>query len=138
MGDQNYPEPTAGALIFNTKGEIFLMKSHKWKGNYVMPGGHIEVGETAREALKREVKEETGLDIHDIEFICYQDFLFDDVFWEDKHFIFLDFACKTDSEEVELNREGEEYLWVKPEKALELPTEPYTKKAIKVWLKKNQ
>lgn len=53
---QKYPEPIVGALIFNNKDEIFLMKSHKWEGKYVIPGGHIELGETIEEALKREVK----------------------------------------------------------------------------------
>lgn len=31
MSQQQFPEPTAGALILNPKGEIFLMKSHKWR-----------------------------------------------------------------------------------------------------------
>jgi len=46
------------------------MKSHKWHDAYVIPGGHIELGETAEEALRREIKEETALDIYGIEFIC--------------------------------------------------------------------
>ena len=29
---QQYPEPTAGALIFDPQGRLFLMKSHKWGG----------------------------------------------------------------------------------------------------------
>ena len=73
MGGQKYPEPAAGALIFNTEGKIFLMKSHKWHGQYVVPGGHIELGETIEEALKREVKEETDLDVHDVEFLVFQE-----------------------------------------------------------------
>ena len=31
MLKQQFPEPTVGALIFNQKGELFLMKSYKWK-----------------------------------------------------------------------------------------------------------
>ena len=57
MPEQQYPEPTVGALIFNAEGKLFLMQSHKWKGKYVMPGGHIELGERMLDALKREVKE---------------------------------------------------------------------------------
>ena len=68
MTEKKYPEPTCGALIFNPVGKIFLMKSRKWRDKYVMPGGHIELGEKIEDALKREIKEETGLDIFDIEF----------------------------------------------------------------------
>jgi len=76
MPPQKYPEPTVGALIFNSKDQLFLMKSHKWRDNYVVPGGHIELGETLKDALIREVKEETNLDIYDIEFLLFQEFTF--------------------------------------------------------------
>ncbi|MBU0897794.1 hypothetical protein KKA77_02785 [Patescibacteria group bacterium] len=34
MAEQQYPESTCGALIFNPAGKIFLIKSHKWKDKY--------------------------------------------------------------------------------------------------------
>ncbi|MFH0863577.1 MAG: NUDIX domain-containing protein [Candidatus Gottesmanbacteria bacterium] len=136
MKKQQFPEPTVGALIFNPKGEIFLMKSHKWKNKYVMPGGHIELGETMENALKREIKEETGLKISDIKFLCFHEYIFGQYFWQKKHFIFFDFIAKTKSTKVNLNHEGQEYIWVNPKKALDLPVEPYTKKTIKIYLRK--
>ncbi len=51
---QHYPEPTVGALIFDPAGHLFLMKSHKWGGQYVVPGGHVELGETLEATLRRE------------------------------------------------------------------------------------
>ena len=95
MEEQKFPEPTAGALIFNPEGRILLMKSHKWKDRYVMPGGHIELGEKIEDALKKEIKEEAGLDIYDLEFICFQEFIFNNAFYKKKHFIFFDYSCKT-------------------------------------------
>ncbi len=124
MQKQQFPEPTVGALILNNKGEMLLIKSHKWKDKYVIPGGHIELGESIEKALKREVKEETGLDIYDIEFICIQEFIFDKLFWKKKHFIFLDYSCKTKSTAVKLNSEGQSYVWITPNGALKLPIEP--------------
>ena len=70
---QLYPEPTVGALIFDPAGRLFLMRSHKWGGRYVVPGGHVELGETLEAALRRAVAEETGLTIHDIRFVCTQE-----------------------------------------------------------------
>lgn len=40
MNEQKYPEPTAGVLILNEENKIFLMTSPKWKGKYVISGGH--------------------------------------------------------------------------------------------------
>jgi nucleoside triphosphatase len=128
--EQQYPEPTVGALIFNPSGELFLMKSHKWRGKYVVPGGHIELGETMEEALRREVLEETGLHIYEIEFLLFQEFIYDESFWKRSHFIFFDYACKTDETEVRLNDEAEEYVWVPVEEALKLPLDAYMERAI--------
>lgn len=52
MAEQLFPEPTVGILIFNPRGELFLMKTHKWHGKYGVPGGHIELGESAVEAAR--------------------------------------------------------------------------------------
>jgi nucleoside triphosphatase len=112
MGKQQYPEPTVGALIFNREGKALLVKSDKWRDKYCIPGGHIELGETMEDALRREIKEETGLDIYDVEFAMMQEFIFDEAFHEPKHFIFLHFVCKTDAreEQVVLNFESQEFI----------------------------
>ncbi|MBN1645102.1 NUDIX domain-containing protein [Candidatus Woesearchaeota archaeon] len=136
MKEQVFPEPTVGAMIFNENGEIFLMKSHKWRGKYVIPGGHIELGESMKDALKREIKEETNLEIYDIDFLHWQEFIFDELFYKKRHFVFFNFTAKTDSENVKLNDEGQEFIWVKPEESLKLPVEPYTVKAIEKYLEK--
>ncbi|MEM4366819.1 MAG: NUDIX domain-containing protein [Candidatus Anstonellales archaeon] len=133
--EQEFPEPTAGALIFNKDGKIFLMRSHKWRGKWVMPGGHIELGETIEQALRREVFEETGLKVYGIRFLGIQEFIFDKAFWKKRHFIFFDFACKTRGSKVKLNDEGSEYGWFTPKEAFKMETEPYTKRAIRMCLK---
>jgi nucleoside triphosphatase len=137
MAEQQYPEPTVGALIFNRHGQLFLMRSHKWKGKWVVPGGHIELGERMEDALRREVKEETNLDIYDIEFLLFQEFIYDERFWKKSHFIFFDYASKTDSTDVRLNDEAEEYRWVTLDEALSLPVEHYTAVAIRTYLKQH-
>ncbi|MBS3090251.1 NUDIX domain-containing protein [Candidatus Pacearchaeota archaeon] len=133
------PEVAVGALIFNYDGKLFLVKSHKWHGKYAIPGGHIELGETAEDALKREIKEETCLDIHDIKFLGFQEHVFDNAYWKKKHFIFLDFACRTDASEkseIKLNHEGQGYAWVSVDEALKMDVEPYTKKTIESYIEK--
>ncbi|RJP47972.1 MAG: NUDIX domain-containing protein [Anaerolineaceae bacterium] len=130
MTDQIFPEPTVGVFIFNPSGEMLLVKSHKWPGKYVVPGGHVELGERIEEAAIREAKEETGLDVYDLKFILFQQFVYDTSFWKKRHFIFFDYACKTDSLAVELNDEAQEHVWVEPEAALRLPLDTYTRTAL--------
>ena len=59
----NYPVHivAVGGLIENDEGKILMVKStdRGWE----VPGGQVEVGETLTDALKREIKEETGIDI---------------------------------------------------------------------------
>lgn len=59
----NYPVHivAVGGLIENEEGKILMVKSpdRGWE----IPGGQVEAGETITDALKREVKEETGIDI---------------------------------------------------------------------------
>ncbi len=136
MEGQKYPEPAVGALILNPEKQLFLMRSHKWHGQYVIPGGHIELGETMERALIREVKEETNLDIHNIEFLLFQEFIFDKSFWKKDHYIFFDYLCRTDSSDVILNEEAEEYTWVSVEEALKLQVEHYTRVVIEAFMEK--
>ena len=131
MKKQSYPHPTVGALIFNPEGKLLLVRTHKFHNKYVVPGGHIEVGEKMTDALIREVKEETGLDIYDLEFIFFQEFIQDEAFWEKMHFIFFDFACKTDSSEVKLNNEAQSYKWATLDETQKLPIDSYTGNAIR-------
>jgi nucleoside triphosphatase len=136
LADQLYPEPTTGALIFDPKGRLFLMKSHKWKGKWVIPGGHVDLGERIEDAVRREIKEETNLDVFGVEFVCFQEFICGDGFWKKRHFIFFDFACRTDSTDVVLNDEAQEFRWVALDELHALPIESYTWNVIRQYARK--
>ncbi len=135
MPSQIFPEPTVGILIFNPKGEILLLKSHKWPDHYVVPGGHVELGERLEQTVIREAMEETGLNVHDLHFLCWQEFIYDPAFWKRRHFIFFDFACQAESQDVRLNDEAEDYIWISPEKAIDLPLDTYTRNALLEYIK---
>lgn len=136
MAEQLFPEPTVGVFVFNPDDQLLLLKSHKWLGKYVVPGGHVELGERLEDAVVRETKEETGLDVYDLEFIVFQEFVYDPSFWKPRHFIFFDYACKTRSTDVQLNDESEEYVLVAVEDAVQLPMDAYTRVCVEKLLER--
>ena len=134
---QAFPEPTVGALIVNDLGKILLARSHKWFDRYTLPGGHIEVGETMVDAVKREVKEEVGLDVDVVDVLLMQEVIFAPEFYKKKHFIFIDFYCESKKEQVKLDqKEIQDYLWVYPGAAYNLKLDSFTRKTIDRYLEK--
>ena len=63
----DYIGVSVGATILNDKGELFLAKRSRLckneRGCWETPGGSVEYGETLANAVKREIKEEYGVDI---------------------------------------------------------------------------
>lgn len=63
----DYIGVAVGALIINDKGEIFITKRSQQckneRGSWEIPGGSVEFGETLEDAVKREVKEEYGVEV---------------------------------------------------------------------------
>ncbi|HUK51272.1 MAG TPA: NUDIX domain-containing protein [Terriglobales bacterium] len=125
---QAFPEATVGALVVNKKGQVLIVQSKKWGDKYTVPGGHIELGERAEDAIIREVKEETGLEVGPVELLIVQQAIYPKDYHKHQHFIFMDYVCKARTDVVRLDgRELQEYVWTSPEEALKLDLEEYTK-----------
>ena len=133
---QNYPEATVGALIVNSNGEILLVKSFKWGSKYTVPGGHIELGERSEVAVRREVKEEVGLEVEPVRILLVQEAIFPADYIKHEHYIFLDYLCRATSPTVKLDgKEIQEYVWTNPNDALRLELESFTRNLVEEYLK---
>ena len=98
-----------------------MIRTHKWSNLWGIPGGKIKFGETALEALGREVKEETNLEIDRIEFALVQDCIHSPEFYRDAHFVLLNYTCHCRGEtDVRLNEEAVEFRWVTVAEALKM------------------
>jgi mutator protein MutT len=62
VGTDRIFNPGVRAIILNSQGEVLLQRRTD-TGNWSLPAGGVEIGETALEALQREVLEETNLEV---------------------------------------------------------------------------
>jgi nucleoside triphosphatase len=133
---QNYPEATVGALIVNEKEEILLVRSYKWGTRYTVPGGHIELGERSEMAVKREIKEEVGLDVEPVKLLLVQEAIYPENYIKHEHYLFLDYLCRTNSSKVTLDgKEIQEYVWTTPSDAIQLNLESFTRNLVEAYLR---
>jgi len=131
FGEEHPPIVTVGGLIFNGAGQVLMLCTHKWSNLWGIPGGKIKWGEPAIDALRREIKEETDLDVADIEFVLVQDCIHSKEFYRDAHFVLLNYTCQCNGEaHVKLNDEAREFRWVTMADALEMPINQPTRKLL--------
>ena len=113
------PVATVGGLIFSEAEEVLMIRTHKWSDLWGIPGGKIKFGERSEDALLREIKEETDLDVAQVRFVLVQDCIHSREFYRDAHFILLNYTCCAGGEpRVVLNEEAIEFRWVPLEVAL--------------------
>jgi phosphoglycolate phosphatase-like HAD superfamily hydrolase/ADP-ribose pyrophosphatase YjhB (NUDIX family) len=127
--NEKIPLATVGALIFNSKNEVLMIRTHKWSDKWGIPGGKIKWGETSEAALRREILEETGLKISGIKFVLVQDCIHSKEFYHDAHFVLLNYTCRCAGKNprVKLNDEGQEFRWLKLTEAKKLKLNKPTK-----------
>ena len=112
---------SVAALVTNDKGEVLLVNS-PWRG-WEYPGGLIEPGESFEAALKREILEESGVEIEITGFVGICKNVARDI-------VNIDFTARYTGGELTTSEESTEVGWFAPEKALEMITFPLTKKRL--------
>ena len=103
-----YPLATVGALVVGPSKRVLIIKTHKWRGKWGVPGGKIDYGETMRRALKREFLErkKRGLTLSEIYWGPVQEAVESSEFYKSAHFILLNFIAVSEREEVTPERGG--------------------------------
>ena len=96
---REYPERpvvgVGGVVISNGRTLLIRRSGPPLQGEWSIPGGTLEAGETLREGVRRELREETGIDVRVLEMIEVFERIFPDAQGRPQyHFVILDFLCE--------------------------------------------
>jgi nucleoside triphosphatase len=133
----NRPYVVVAAILLNKEGAVFLARFPKWGNRWAIPGGKVEYGESLLNALRREVREETSINIVGADFLRMSESICDPSFANGTaHMVLIDFLVRDYTGEPILDqRELFSFQWVPLEQALSLELTPATRASIEHLLK---
>lgn len=123
---RDYPDrPIVGVgavIVENGRALIVRRGSEPLKGEWSIPGGVLELGETLRQGAEREAREETGLTVQACEVLEVVDRIMLDP--EKKiqyHYVLVDFLCRRLSGEPRPGADADELRWISAEELAGFP-----------------
>ena len=99
VDDRRYPQRPivgVGAIVLR-RGSVLMAQRGKepLKGWWSLPGGALELGETLQEAVRREMMEETGLEIRPVRvFEIFERIMRDETGRAEYHYVLIDYMCR--------------------------------------------
>ena len=106
-----------GAVILD-QGRVVLVKRKfpPLAGDWSIPGGRLKIGETLREGVVREAREETGLTVDPVELLgVYDRLLLDEAGRILYHYVLIDFLCRRLTGELQASGDADDARWFSPE-----------------------
>jgi 8-oxo-dGTP diphosphatase len=120
------PLVAVGVVVF--RGEKVLLVRRKHPPNqdrWAIPGGKVEFGETLRDALRREMKEETNLDVEPRVLMAVVE-----VLAEGYHYVILDFLCEEIGGSLTPSSDAKEAKFLSTEEWRSLDLSPTTREML--------
>jgi len=138
---REYPEQPlvgVGAIIVEDGRIALIKRGHApLLGEWSIPGGVLEIGETVREAAVREALEETGLNVIVLDLLGVFDRVIRDEGGKIRyHYVLIDFLCRRTAGELLASGDAAEARWFSPEEAMSLPLPRDTREVIRLGLEK--
>jgi 8-oxo-dGTP diphosphatase len=123
------------ALVLDAQGRLLLLKranSEYGNGQWCLPGGKLDYGDTPENTVAKELREETQLAAQEIKFLFFQNS--PPPLHGKMHCVNLYFSC-TATGELRLNEENSAFIWVTPQEAVEHKPVFGAVEAIGRWMK---
>lgn len=129
------------AFIQRDDGKVLFIRRAKEpaKGRLAPPGGFIDVGETAEQGVRREIREEVGLELVDLQFLCSQpnSYFYKDVTYPVLDFFFTARAVAADS--ARALDDVASFCWLEPEQvSADDIAFPSMRAALAFWVEKRR
>jgi 8-oxo-dGTP diphosphatase len=134
----DFPLVGVGAIIIEDGRVLLVKRGHPpLAGEWSIPGGVLEVGETLREAAIREAREETCLTVEPADLLgVYDRVLRDDDGGTVYHYVLIDFLCRRVGGEARAADDADEVRWFTLEEAGELALPEDTAEVIRIGFQK--
>ena len=121
-----------GGVVVNRNRVLLIRRgSEPLKGEWSIPGGLVELGEELSDGARREVKEETGLDVEPLEVLMVFDRIIRDGERVRYHYVIVDYVCRRRGGRLKPDSDVIDARWVRRE---DLPQYHLTEKATAVVL----
>jgi mutator protein MutT len=128
---RDYPDRPflgVGAIIVQDDHILLVRRANPpLQGEWSIPGGLVEVGETTKEAIIREIQEETSLEIEPVKLVeVFERILRDKSNLVQYHFVLIDYVCRIVSGEPRAGSDVSELRWAKMKELDGLKVSPET------------
>ncbi len=128
---RQYPEHPllgVGAIIMSGDKILLVRRANPpMQGEWSLPGGLVETGETTQEAVVREVVEETGLQVEPVKLAeVFERILRDPQGRVEYHFVLLDYLCHVTSGDAHAASDVTDVRWAKLDELATLAVAPET------------
>jgi len=126
---RSYPQrpylAVSAAIVRDGKFLLVRRARPPAQGLFTLPGGVVELGETLKQAVEREVREETGMTVGPVALAGFREAVVRDAQDRvERHFVILSFAARWQAGEPVLNEELSEAHWLEPAALAGLATTP--------------
>lgn len=103
-----------GAVVLDGDRVLLVRRANEpLKGHWSLPGGGVDVGETLRDAIRREVREETGLEVEPGAIVDVLDRIrFDPDGRARFHYVLIDFVCRPTGGALCCASDADDAAWV--------------------------
>ncbi|MGA8367601.1 MAG: NUDIX hydrolase [Candidatus Acidiferrales bacterium] len=118
-GHREYPERpvvgVGGVVISDGRALLVRRGGQPLKGRWSIPGGMLETGETLYEGVRRELAEETGLEVRVVELIeVFERISLDAAGKTRYHFVVLDYLCEAVGGNARAGSDVTDVAWASP------------------------